>query len=155
MLTTLLSTLGGATIRAVWGEVSAAYTKHQDHKFQLEMLSKQEEITAAQFTRNKELLLIQSELAVKEIKIKQEGILEGKAADTFQESISKQGQSTGFKFIDAWNASLRALIITEITVLLFLHYYRIGFTLDEKGWELAGTCIGWVFADRVLFRRGK
>jgi hypothetical protein len=155
MLGTILSFLGGSTVRMVWGEVSAYLTARQDHRYELERLELQGRLDAAQHDRNQAAIRLQAELGVQTIRVQGEVDVDKLAALTFDKAVEQTGKSTGFVWIDAWNASIKAALATEVMLMLGLHYYRVGWVLDDRGWELAGAVLGVYLADRFLFRRNK
>lgn len=151
----LLSFLGGSVFRMIWGEVSAAWTKHQDHKHEMERLVFQAEQDDRAHARQKEMVTLQHQQGVEIVRVQGEIDIEKLDAVAFQTGVAATSQTTGIKWVDAWNASIRAALATEVMILISLHYYRTGWVLDPNGWELAGAALGVFTADRLLFRRGK
>ena len=147
--------LGGATFRALWGEVSSWITAKQDHQQEMDRMRLQDQLDANQHARNLESIKVQADLGVQIIRVQAEADVTRIDAETFGKGVTSLSQSTGFKFVDAWKSSIQAALATEIMVLLALHYHRANWTLDERGWELAGAVLGLFLADRLLFRRGK
>lgn len=146
---------GGTAFRVVWGELSSWFTAKQDHQHEMERMRLQDQLDANQHARNLESIKVQADLKVQVIRVKAEADLDKIDAETFGKGASALNQSTGFKFIDAWKSAIQAALATEIMVLLALHYHRANWTLDERGWELAGAVLGLFLADRLLFRRSK
>lgn len=155
MFGALFSFLGGSVFRMIWGEVSSAWTKYQDHKHELELLKIQSDIDAARHARELESIKVQAELGVQAIRVQGEARALELDLENFGKGVELTGAVTGFKWVDAWNASIRAALATEMMVLVTLHYYGLGWKLDGNGWELAGAILGLYTADRMLFRRGK
>lgn len=154
-MSAFLTFLGGSVFRMLWGEISAMFNKHQDHQHELDRLRLQEEHDAAQHARQMEMIRLQHEQGVQIVRVQGEVDLDKLAAATFDKGVELAGRSTGIKWVDAWNASIRAILATEVMILIFLHHYQIGWKLDDRGWELAGAVLGVFVADRFLFRRGK
>ncbi len=151
----LFSFLGGSVFRMLWGEISAAWTAHQDHAHEMERMKFQAEQDDRQHLRQIEMVKLQHDQGVEVVRVQGEVDLEKLDADIFQEGVHIAGQSTGIGWNDAWNAGIRAALATECMLLITLHYYQIGWELDANGWELAGAALGIFIADRHLFRRGK
>lgn len=155
MFSALLSFLGGSVFRMIWGELSAAWTKAQDHKYELAMLEIQGKLEAEKHARELESIRLQADLKVEVIRVQGEARALELDLQTFAKGVELTSTSTGFKLVDAWNASIRAALATGVMVLIGLHYWRAGWVLDVRGWELAGAILGLYTADRMLFRRGK
>lgn len=151
----LLSFLGGSVFRMIWGELSSAWTKHQDHKQEMERMKFQAEQDDKQHARNLESIKIQHQLGVETIRVQGEVDLSKLDAQAFMIGVENTGKTTGIRWVDAWNAAIRAALATECMILISLHYYQNDWKLDAGGWELAGAALGIFVADRTLFRRGK
>lgn len=155
MFSALLSFLGGSVFRMIWGEVSSYLSKKQDHTHELELIRLTGQLEAEKHARELEAIKVQADLGVKMVRVQGEMRSEELDRLTFQRGVELTGQTTGFKFVDAWNSSIRAALATMMMVLIALHYHRAGWVLDQPGWELAGAILGLYTADRMLFRRGK
>lgn len=155
MFSALFSFLGGTVFRMIWGELSAAWTKYQDHKQEIELMRLTGELEAAKHARELEAIRLQADLKVQVIRVQGEMRNEELDRLTFQRGVELTGASTGFKWVDAWNSSIRAALATMMMALICAHYYNAGWKLDQNGWELAGAILGLYTADRLLFRRGK
>lgn len=151
----LVSFLGGSVFRMIWGEVSAWFTAKQEHAHEMDRMELQGRLDAAQHERSQEAIKLQAELGVQTIRVQGEVDLDKIDAESFGKGVELTGKSTGVKFIDAWNAGIRAALATECMVLISLFYYQNDWKLDANGWELAGAALGIFIADRQLFRRGK
>ena len=55
-MSAIISFLGGAAFRMIWGQVSAWLNKRQDHKHELEMLRLQADLDDKRHTRDCERL---------------------------------------------------------------------------------------------------
>lgn len=155
MLTALVSFIGGNAFRWIFGEISAAWTAHQEHKQELARLELQAKLDAQQHAQNLESLRLQYELGVKEIRVQGEIDLQKLDADMFHDAVGLTGKSTGVWLIDAWNGAIRPALATLCMVLVALYFHRQGWALDENGWALCGSVLGVYVADRQLFKRGK
>ena len=155
MFSALLSFLGGSVFRMIWGEISSAWTKYQDHAHELELLRLQGEMEAAKAARELEAIREQHKMGVEVVRVQGEARAPELDLQAFVKGVELTGTSTGFRWVDAWNASIRAALATGVMVLIGLHYWHAGWKLDDRGWELAGAILGLFTADRMLFRRGK
>lgn len=155
MFSALFSFLGGSVFRMIWGEVSSAWTKFQDHKHELAMLEVQGKLESEKHARELESIRLQADLKVEVIRVQGEARALELDLQAFGKGVELTSSSTGFKMVDAWNASIRAALATGVMILIGLHYYHAGWKLDDRGWELAGAILGLYTADRMLFRRGK
>lgn len=151
----LLSFLGGSVFRMLWGEISAIWNKHQDHKHEIERLELQEKFDSSRHEREIAMITLQHQHGVEVVRVQGEIDLDKLAASTFDKGVEIANRSTGITWVDAWNSAIRAALATEVMILIFLHHYQLGWKLDDRGWELAGAVLGVFVADRFLFRRGK
>ena len=69
MFSALFSFLGGSVFRMIWGEVSAAWTKHQDHKHELESMKLQADLERVKHDQEMERLKVSSELQIKQVEV--------------------------------------------------------------------------------------
>lgn len=162
MFSTLFSFLGGSVFRMLWGEVAALLEARQarkqaqiDHGHEIERMKLQDQLDQNAHDRSLEAQRLQADLGVQTIRVKGEADLSLIDAETFGKGVELTGKTTGIRWVDAWNAAIRAALATECMMLVLLHYHRTGWALDDKGWELVGAALGIFVADRVLFRRGK
>lgn len=155
MLTTLISFLGGSAFRMLWGEISAWLTARQDHRFEIERMRLQGELDAAQHSRNQDAIRLQAELGVKTIEVQAAGAIQQVEADAWRSAVESIGRQSGIWLVDLWNGIVRPLVATVCLVLVVLHFWRAGWTLDDQGWSLCGAALGLYLADRALFKRGK
>jgi len=65
----LFSFLGGSAFRMIWGEVSAYFTRKQEHAEEKERMELQGKLEAEQHARNMESIRVQAELGVKTIQM--------------------------------------------------------------------------------------
>jgi hypothetical protein len=151
----LISFLGGSVFRMIWGEVSSAWTKHQDHKQEIEATRLQAELEAARHTRELERLRVVSDLGIKEIEVRSDAEIEAKDADAFIAAMSTVNRKTGIDWVDAWNGSIRPAAATTALLLWWFCLYQNGFQLTEWDKELVGVILGFYFAHRVFASRAK
>lgn len=151
----LFSFLGGSVFRMLWGEISAAWTKHQDHKHELALMRVQAEMEAARHARDVERIRVQAELKVQEVQVMGDLAIQKTEADAFVEAIKAASKPIGIFFIDAWNGAIRPAMATVALAIWVLALYRAGFVPSEWDKELIGGVLGFYVADRTLGKRGK
>lgn len=155
MIEALVSFLGGSVFRMIWGEVSAWYNKRQDHTFELERLRLQTEIDDRAHQRNQEALRLQSELGIKTIEAKMEADVATAEADAFVKAMENAFKPTGWAFVDIWNGIIRPTAATIALTLWVMKLYSQHWMMQEWDITLAGTVLGFFFADRSLGKRNK
>lgn len=153
MFGALFSFLGGSVFRMIWGELSEAWNKHQDHKHELESMRLQMDIEAQKAQQDLERMRVASELGIKELEVKTNAEIEGKDADAFIAAMRTVHTKTGNIWIDGWNASIRPAAATTAICLWWLSLAQNGFVLQEWDWELVGVILGFYFAHRVFASR--
>jgi hypothetical protein len=154
MLTSLISFLGGATFRMVWGEVSAWLTKRQDHRYEIERMQVQGQLDAAQHERNLASIKLQADLQVKVIEAQSEAVVGEIAAQGWLEAVKATGRQVGVKWIDAWNATIRPGVATwSIAMLTFGEFGLL--VLSENAVSVCSAALGIYLAERNLIKRGK
>lgn len=155
MFGALISFLGGNAFRLIFGEVAAYFSKKQEHQLEMERLKLQGQLDADAHERNLASIKLQSDLGVKLIEVKSEAIISETDAAAWAQAVADVGKSTGIRFLDIWNGSVRpALATVSIAVVLF-EVMRNGFVLNEWDRELVGAILGIYVADRHLAKRGK
>jgi hypothetical protein len=155
MFSALFSFLGGSVFRMIWGEVSAAWTKHQDHKHELEALKLQADLEKAKHDQEMERLKVSSELHIKEVEVIADAEVEKLDAEAFIVAQKTLNQPTGNKIIDAWNGAIRPAAASTALLIWWFCLYTQGFVLTEWDKELVGVILGFYFAHRVFTSRGK
>lgn len=155
MFSALFSFLGGSVFRMIWGEVSAAWTKYQDHKHELEMLEMQAQLDKSKHDQEMERLRVSSELHVKEVEVMADAEVEKLDAEAFIAAQKTALQPIGNWFIDAWNGAIRPACATTALLVWWFCLYTQGFVLTEWDKELVGVILGFYFAHRVFTSRGK
>lgn len=151
----LISFLGGSAFRAIWGEVGAFFEKRQEHRYEIERMRLQNDLDAAQHGRMLESIRIQSELGIKTIEVQRDADLQRMDVDAWREAVGSLGRSTGIKFLDAWNGSIRPLLATLATLSILIEVAAAGWMLNEWTRELIGAILGLYVADRTLSKRVK
>jgi len=155
MIEALFSFLGGSVFRMIWGEVSAWYNKKQDHAFEIERLRLQGDLDAAQHISTQEMLRLQNELGIQMVEAKAEADIGVEEAEAFTKAMENAFKPTGWAFVDVWNGIIRPSAATIALVLWILKLNSQNWLMQEWDITLAGTVLGFFFADRSLGKRGK
>lgn len=154
-MSALISFLGGSAFRMIWGEVSSYFTRKQEHALEMERMKVQGDLEAAQHARNLESIRVQADLGVKTIQVQAEADLARTDAAAWADAVSAVGRSTGIKFLDIWNGSVRPLLATIAIAVVLFEIIKNGFVLSEWDRELVSAILGIYVADRTLGKRGK
>lgn len=155
MIEALFSFLGGSVFRMVWGEVSAWVNKKQDHAFEIERMRLQNDLDDRAHARNQEALRLQNELGIQMVQAKGQADVATAEAEAFGKLIENAFKPTGYAFVDVWNGIIRPSAATIALVLWCLKLSNQGWKMDDWDVTLAGTVLGFFFADRSLGKRGK
>lgn len=151
----LFSFLGGSAFRMIWGEVSSYFQKKQDHAHELEMQRLQAELEDKRHTRDLERLRLQSDLGVKEVTVQLDAAIQRGELDAWVQAVRDVGKTTGIRFLDIWNGSVRPLLATLAILAVVGQIAARGFVLDDWDRELIAAILGLYVADRALQKRGK
>jgi len=154
-MSALLSFLGGSVFRMIWGEMSAWWSKKQDHEHEIERMRVENELADRAHSRNLESIKLQADMNIKVIGVQAEAGISQTEADGWLEAVKGTTKVIGVKFIDAWNAGIRPLVATWALAMLTLHIAQNGWVLDDYGWQICGAALGIYLADRTLAKRGK
>jgi len=139
----------------IWGEVSSYFTRKQEHALEMERMKVQGDLEAAQHARNIESIRVQADLGVKTIQVQAEADLARTDAAAWADAVTAVGRSTGIKFLDIWNGSVRPLLATISIAVVLFEVMKNGFILSEWDKELVSAILGIYVADRSLGKRGK
>ncbi len=155
MIEALFSFLGGSVFRMIWGEVSAWYNKKQDQKFEIERMRLQSELDDRQHQRTQEALRLQSELGIKTIEAQAVANVATAEAEAFGRAMEQAFKPSGWAVVDVWNGVIRPSAATIALLLWVLKLNSQQWKMDDWDITLAGTVLGFFFADRSLGKRGK
>ncbi len=155
MIEALFSFLGGSVFRMIWGEVSAWYNKKQDQKFEIERMRLQSDLDDRQHQRTQEALRLQSELGIKTIEAQAVADVATEEAEAFTRAVEQAFKPSGWALVDIWNGIIRPSAATIALVLWVLKLNSQQWKMDDWDITLAGTVLGFFFADRSLGKRGK
>lgn len=151
----LFSFLGGSAFRMIWGEISAFFTRRQEHAQELDRMKLQNDMEKGRHDRDMERIRLQSDLKVTEVKVAGDVALAQTDANAFVEAIKAASKPIGIFFVDAWNGSIRPAMATIALLLWVLALYRAGFVPNDWDRELIAGILGFYIADRTLAKRGK
>ena len=153
-MSALFSFLGGSAFRMVWGEVSHYFTAKQEHKQEIERMELQARLDDATHQRNIAALKLQSELGIKEIEAKSDADSKLEELKAWAVAVTDVGKSTGIKWLDAWNGSIRPAVATW-SVLAMTGAELGMYALSDNVQQIVGAALGIYLADRTLSKRGK
>ena len=131
MFSALLSFLGGSVFRMIWGEVSAFFTRKQEHANEMERLRFQAELDDRAHERRMESVRFEAEQQVKVIRVQADAAVGQLEAEGWLEAVKATGRSVGVAWVDAWNAVIRPGVATWGVLMLTLA--EIGVEADEVG----------------------
>lgn len=154
-MSALLSFLGGSAFRAIWGEVASFLEKRQEHRYEVERMRLQGDLDAAQHARNQEAIRTQAELGIKTIEVQRDSDLARIDADAWGRAVSDVGKTTGIKFLDLWNGSIRPLLATAAVAILVQEILANGGIPTPHVLIICDAVLGIYVADRSLGKRGK
>lgn len=155
MLQALISFLGGSVFRMICGEVSSFFTKKQDHKMEMEKLRLQNDLDAANHARNLEGIRVQAELGIKTIQVQADAEVNKLDVAAWAQAVADVGKSTGIKFLDIWNGSIRPFLATLAAAFLVAETIKNGWSPTEHVIIIGDAILGIYVADRSLGKRGK
>ena len=155
MITALLSFLGGNVFRMIFGEAVSFFTKRQDHSQEIQRMTLQGTLDAAQHGRNLESITVQANLGVKTIQVQSEAAIEQLEATGWLEVVKATAAKTGILWIDGWNAMIRPSVATWSIVMLTLAEIGAIAHLSENVMAICSCALGIYLAERNLMKRGK
>lgn len=154
-MSAIISFLGGSVFRMVWGEVSAYFTRKQEHAQELDRMKLQNEMEAARHDRDQARIKLQADLGVREVQIAADAAIQKTEADAWLQAVRDVGRQTGIKFLDIWNGAVRPLLATLAIGVVVAEIAKNGFVLTDWDRELVAAILGIYVADRSLVKRGK
>lgn len=155
MFEAFLSFLGGSIFRTLWGEISSWVSKKQDHLYEMERLEQQARLDDLAHQRMQAALTLQHELGLKMVAAKTEADVATAEAGAFAKVMDSAFRPTGYAFVDIWNGVIRPSAATIALTLWVLKLHHQGWNMDDWDVTLAGTVLGFFFADRSLGKRNK
>ena len=154
-MSALLSFLGGSAFRAIWGEASTAWNKHQDHKHEVEMRRLDAELESVRHKRELELQESMARLGIQTIEAKADADIGVIEADAWRGRVKDVERKTGVKALDVWRMSIQPAL-ASIAILLWVSSMSAnGFKMTDWDREIVGAVLGMYLANRHLTSRGK
>jgi hypothetical protein len=139
----------------VWGEISSFITARQQHAQEIERMKLQGELDAAAHQRNLEGIKLQADMGIKTIAAQAEAAAGQADLEGWLQAVKDVGKSTGIKFLDIWNGSVRPALATMALAVITFEVIKNGWVLNDWDRELVGAILGIYVADRTLTHRGK
>lgn len=155
MISALVSFLGGSAFRMIWGEVSAYFTRKQEHAQEVQRMRLESDLEAQRHARDLERIRLQADLGVREVQVAGDMEMMKTEANAWLEAVRDVGERTGIVWIDVWNGAIRPLLATLAILVVVAEISMRGWQLDEWDRELVGAILGIYVADRTLAKRGK
>lgn len=151
----LASFLGGSAFRMIWGEVSAYFTRRQEHAQEIERMRLQAELDAQAHARHLDAIRQQADLGIRVIEAQRDADIDRVEAGAWETLVASTTKSTGIAWLDAWNKSIRPLLATVAIAVIVAEVIQNGFVLSTWDRELVAAILGIYVADRSLLNRGK
>lgn len=151
-MSAILSFLGGAAFRMIWGQVATLLSKRQDHRHEIEALRLQAELDDKRHSRDCERLRLQSELGVKEVMVQADADISRMEAGGFMQAASRVTEKSGIFLVDLWNGLIRPGAASIALGLWVVALNAQGWQMGDWDRELVGVIIGFYFASRVIRR---
>ena len=155
MITALLSFLGGNVFRMIFGEAVSYFNKKQDHSQEIQRMTLQGTLDAAQHGRNLESITVQANLGVKTIQVQSEAVIDQIEATGWLEAVKATAVKIGVPWIDGWNAIIRPGTATWSIIMLTLAEIGAIAHLSENVTAICSCALGIYLAERNLMKRGK
>lgn len=154
-MSAFLSFLGGSAFRAIWGELSSAWTKYQDHRHELELLKLQGELEDRAHARQLESIERQASLGIKIVEAQAVAAVDKSEADAWGAAVAALNRPTGIAWLDVARGLVQPML-AYIAIIIWLS------ALQTQGWhvtdwdrELVSAIFGMYLANRHLNSRGK
>lgn len=153
MLSALLSFFGGAAFRYALGRLIDWLEAKQKFREEQARADQQERFDQARHVRQMELIKLQSDLKLGEIKLVGETQVNLADAQAFVEAQKRAFEPTGVKWVDAWNAMIRPGAATISLAIWLAKIVKAGFVIVQWDMDLVSGILGFFFADRHLGKR--
>lgn len=108
----IVTFLGGAAFRLIWGSISDYFTAKQEAKNEIDKLTLQGKLDDMAHTREMEKMKLLSELNIKQIDVQSLADLEKIDATAFGQAAVEALKPTGNKVVDVWNGIIRPAAAT-------------------------------------------
>ena len=153
MFSAIFTFLGGAAFRYALGRIIDWLEKRQEHLLEIDRIREQEKIDQAKHVRQKELIELQANLKLTEVKLVGEQAIDLEAMRAFTEAQKRAFIPTGNKYIDGWNGSIRPACATIAILIWVGKIVQQAFTVTQWDQDLVSSILGFYFADRHLGKR--
>lgn len=153
MLSALLSFFGGAAFRYVIGRALDWLERKQAFREEQARNAQQEQFDQARHARQLDMIRLQSELKVGEIKLIGEQQVNLADAQAFVEAQKRAFTPSGVRWVDAWNATIRPAAASISLLIWIAKIVKAGFTITQWDMDLVSGILGFFFADRQLGKR--
>ena len=163
-MSALISFLGGSVFRMIWGELSAAWTRKQEHDQEMDRIDRQETLSANQHARNQEAIKTQHAFGIEVIHVQSEAKTDELVTDAWAELVKSTAVApkvVGIAWVDAWigavgalNASIRPGVAVWAVIMMTLSEFTIILMSDDVS-SICFAVLGVYLADRTLQKRGK
>jgi hypothetical protein len=154
-MSALLSFLGGSAFRAVWGEISSAWSKYQDHKHELQMMEIQAKIDAQRHEQQMAMMVKQSELGVKTIEVQSESKVNEIETEAWLSAVKNASAPTGIHWLDVMRGSVQPVLAYIAIIIWISAMHAQGWHVTDWDKELVSAIFGMYLANRHLVSRGK
>lgn len=154
-MSALLSLLGGSAFRAIWGEISSAWTRYQDHKHELEMMQAQALVEAQRHAQQLEMIQQQAALGIKVIEAQAEAKVSELETDAWLEAVKGINRPTGVAWLDVVRGLVQPLLAYIAIVIWVMALNESGWKVGDWDKELVSAIFGMYMANRHLQSRGK
>lgn len=155
ILSALFSFLGGSAFRFIIGSVTDWLQKKQDFQQEQARMMLQAQFDQEAHVRQFNLIKLQSDLKLGEIKLVGEAAVNQAEAQAFVEAMKTANTPTGIKFIDGWNGAIRPAAATIAVAIWLLSIIRVWFEITEWDRNLVASIIGYYYADRHIGKSKK
>ena len=156
MIEAILSFLGGSVFRMVWGEVSAYFTRKQEHAQEVERMRLQADLDQAAHVRQMQAIKLQADMQVQVIRTQGEATVDALEAEGWLEAVKATGRRVGVVWIDAWNSAIRPALATwGVVMLTSAEFGLLAQGLSDGTQSVIYAALGIFVADRSLGKRGK
>lgn len=154
-MSALLSFLGGSAFRAIWGEVSSAWTKYQDHKHELAMMDIQAKIDEQRHRQQMDMITKQAELGIKTIEAQSSAKVDELETEAWLSAVRNASAPTGIHWLDIARGLVQP-VLAYIAIIIWLSAMNAqGWNITEWDKELVSAIFGMYLANRHLTYRGK
>jgi hypothetical protein len=154
-MSAILTFLLGGGFRAIWGEISTWINAKQEHEQELARMKLQADLDSAKASQQLEAMKTQSALGIQLAQVTAQTALDQSDADTFNSAIKLANASSGVRWVDAWNGTIRPAFATVVLILWVGSLIVRHGVLNDWDTSLMGSVAGFFFADRALRTRGK